>query len=54
MMEYGNRIRSQIEVAALFQETFPNLSPLSQGMLSEIESEFYELGHVGRLNNSTK
>lgn len=46
MIGYGNRRRSQLEVAQLFREQHPDLPPLSQGTVSKIEAQYQNLGHV--------
>lgn len=46
MIGYGDRLRTQVEVAALFSETHPDLPPISQGTISKIEKRYREVGHV--------
>lgn len=46
MLGFGERKRSQEEVAALFHETHPDLLPLSRSTVSKIEKQFRESGHV--------
>lgn len=49
MIGYGDNTRTQMEVASLFHEKFPNLPPISQGTISKIEKQFRELGHVRQI-----
>ncbi|KAJ8942336.1 hypothetical protein NQ318_005328 [Aromia moschata] len=49
MIGYGDRTRTQAEVVRLFQEKYPELSPISQGTVSKIEKQFRERGHVRQL-----
>lgn len=53
MVGYGDRMRSQAEVARLFQEKFPDLPPISQGTISKIEKQFRENGHVRQIKKET-
>ncbi|KAL1488770.1 hypothetical protein ABEB36_014569 [Hypothenemus hampei] len=46
MIGYGDRSRTQAEVAASFQETHPDLPPISQGTISKTEVRYREMGHV--------
>lgn len=52
MIGYGDNTRTQMEVARLFHETFPNLPPISQGTISKIEKQFRELGHVRQIKKA--
>ncbi|KAJ8954833.1 hypothetical protein NQ318_023392 [Aromia moschata] len=49
MIGYGNRARTQCEVARLFRETHPDLPPLNQGTISKIEAHYREMGHVRKV-----
>lgn len=46
MVGFGERKRSQEEVATLFYESHPDLPPLSRSTVGKIEKQFRELGHV--------
>lgn len=46
MIGYGERCRTQAEVAQLFQQIHPDLPPITQGTISKIEARYRELGHV--------
>lgn len=46
MIGYGNRSRTQAEVARLFAEVHPELPPINRSTISKIESRYRELGHV--------
>ena len=52
MIGYGDNTRTQMEVARLFHEKFPNLPPISQGTISKIEKQFRELGHVRQIKKA--
>ncbi|KAJ8942720.1 hypothetical protein NQ318_017019 [Aromia moschata] len=49
MIGYGDRARTQCEVVRLFRETHPDLPPLNQGTISEIEAQYREMGHVRKV-----
>lgn len=49
MIGYGDKTRTQMEVARLFHEKFPNLPPITQGTISKIEKQFRQLGHVKQI-----
>lgn len=53
MIGYGDKTRTQMEVSRLFHEKFPNLPPVSQGIISKIEKQFRELGHVRQIKKSS-
>lgn len=46
MIGFGDRQRTQAEVAALFQEKHPDLPPLNRSTVSKIEAHFRTHGHV--------
>ncbi|KAJ8960292.1 hypothetical protein NQ318_004017 [Aromia moschata] len=52
MIGYGDRTRTQAEVVHLFQEEYPELPPISQGIVSKIEKQFGERGHVWQLKKN--
>lgn len=52
MIGYGDNTRTQMEVARLFHEEFPDLPPISQGTISKIEKQFRELGHVRQVKKA--
>ncbi|KAJ8933624.1 hypothetical protein NQ318_012753 [Aromia moschata] len=52
MIGYGDRTRTQAEVVRLFQEKYPELTPISQGTVSKIEKQFRERGHVRQLKKN--
>ncbi|KAJ8943151.1 hypothetical protein NQ318_022892 [Aromia moschata] len=49
MIGYGDRARTQCEVVRLFRETHPDLPPLNQGTISNIEAQYREMGHVRKV-----
>lgn len=49
MIGYGDRTRTQADVARLFREEFPDMPPISQGTISKIEKQFRENGHVRQM-----
>lgn len=53
MIGYGDKTRTQMEVARLFHEKFPNLPPITQGTISKIEKQFRQLGHVKQIKKSS-
>lgn len=46
MLGYGDRSRTQAEVAQLFAEVHPELTPISQSTVSKIERRYRTMGHV--------
>ena len=46
MIGFGDRSRTQAEVAALFHERHPDLPAISQSTISKIENRYREVGHV--------
>ncbi|KAJ8940961.1 hypothetical protein NQ318_010362 [Aromia moschata] len=52
MIGYGDRTRTQAEAVRLFQEKYPELTPISQGTVSKIEKQFRERGHVRQLKKN--
>lgn len=46
MIGFGDRMRTQNEVVALFRANHPDLPPLSQSTVSKIETHFRNHGHV--------
>lgn len=49
MIGFGNRIRTQAEVARLFNQEHPDLPQISQTTVSRIERQYRENGHVRTL-----
>ncbi|KAJ8937817.1 hypothetical protein NQ318_003721 [Aromia moschata] len=49
MIGYGDRTRTQAGDVRLFQENYPELLPISQGIVSKIERQFRERGHVRQM-----
>ncbi|KAF5278606.1 hypothetical protein FQA39_LY00648 [Lamprigera yunnana] len=49
MIGYGNNTRTQIEVARLLHEKFPDFPSISQRTVSKIEKQFRELGHNDKM-----
>lgn len=45
MIGYVDITRTQTELARLFGETFSNLLSISQGIISNIQKQFCELGY---------
>lgn len=52
MIGFGERMRTQQEVVELFNETHPGRRPISQSMVSNIESKYHNFGHVRDLPKS--
>lgn len=52
MIGFGERMRTQQEVVELFNETHPGRRPISQSMVSNIESKYRNFGHVRDLPKS--
>lgn len=50
MIDYGDN--TQVEIARLFHEKFPNLLSISQATIGKIEKQFRELGHVIKIHYS--
>ncbi|KAJ8909340.1 hypothetical protein NQ315_003285 [Exocentrus adspersus] len=46
MIGFGDRMRTQTEVAALFQRNHPDLPPLNRSTVSKIEAYYKTHGHV--------
>ncbi|XP_057658360.1 uncharacterized protein LOC130895195 [Diorhabda carinulata] len=46
MIGYGNRTRTQQEVCELFNQKYPDRTPISQSTVSKIEKKFREIGHI--------
>jgi len=46
MIGFGDRSRTHREVCVLFNETHPDLTPISQSTVTRIENKFRDLGHV--------
>lgn len=49
MIGYGDKKRTHVEVVRLFQEKYPELPPISQDIVSKIEKQFWEYGHVEQI-----
>ncbi|KAJ8945747.1 hypothetical protein NQ318_012069 [Aromia moschata] len=49
MIGYGDRARTQCEAVRLFRVTHPDLPPLNQGIISKIEAQYREMGHVRKV-----
>lgn len=52
MVGFGDKTRTQIETAQLFNEIHPDRPPICQKMVSRIEAKFREFGHVRDLPKS--
>ncbi|KAJ8916356.1 hypothetical protein NQ315_005053 [Exocentrus adspersus] len=54
MIDYGEQVRSQAEVAVLFSENHPELPPISQDTVSKIYAQYRDLGHVRDVKRQPK